>query len=361
MTTAERAAGITDAIRKSEAYDDTITCDELLDLVAVELSHMEILDSPQTHGDINCLAIAPECILHIIAGNTPMAGIQSIIRGLLLGSHNLVKLPSAGLPEITRFVAALPPGLKYLVELESKLPDEWLRRCHALIVFGNDDTIRHFRQRIRDDQIFIAHGQRISLGIIFNNDDKSAAKLAARDISLFDQQGCLSPHDLYIHPDGKTSPQNFAAELAEEMDLFNQHTPRRTLSTEESAQITALRDSYNFRQANDPSVKLWTSDDSTDWTVIYEDDPHFAVSPLNRVVFVKPLPEFKQLSQQLSLVQPHLSSIAIHPFSPEHFEDLQSLGASRICPLGKSQQASVFWHQDGTPQLSPLVRWIDFG
>ena len=298
MTTAERAAGISAAIKDS-AYAENITSDDLLNLLKAELGHIEILDSPQTYGDLKCLAVAPESILHIIAGNTPMAGIQSITRGLLLGSRNFVKLPSTEIPELNRFVEALPQNLRELVEINSELSENWLQQSNAIIVFGNDDTIRHFRERTREDQIFISHGHRISLGVVFKDDDNSAAKLAARDVSLFDQQGCLSPHDLYIHPNNKIAPPDFAAELAGEMEQFNQHTPRQALSTEENAEITTLRDSYDFRQSGDAGIKLWTSDKSTDWTVIYEEEPQFTISPLNRVVFVKPLPELTQLSKQL--------------------------------------------------------------
>lgn len=360
MSTADRAAGLADAIRDS-GYSSSISCDQLLDLVTAELGHAQILDSPQTHGDLHCLAKAPESILHIIAGNTAQAGIQSLIRGLLIGSHNRIKLPSSGLPELLSFVEALPPGLSQLVEMNSELPDEWLRRSQAVIVFGNDETIQHFRNSTRSDQIFIAHGHRISFGIIFADEEQSAAKRAARDASLFDQQGCLSPHTFYVANNDDIDPLKFAAELANEMHHFNQHTPRRPLCAEENAQITSLRDSYDFRQVNDASVKLWTSNKSTDWTVIYEEDPMFAVSPLNRVIFVKPLPKIEALPKQLFLVKPHLSTLSIHPFQQDYIDQVQNWGASRICPLGKAQQPSLFWHQDGLPQLSPLIKWIDFG
>jgi hypothetical protein len=359
MNTAERAQAIAAATETCEGTP-TLTCDSLQDLVEAELGHRHILDSPQPHGDIKSQALAPQSILHIIAGNTPAAAIQSIIRGLLLGSHNLVKMPTAGLPELNQLVDTLPQHLRKLVELSSQLPDDWLRQSNALIVFGNDETIQTFRHQTRDDQIFIAHGHRVSLGIVFDDDDHSAAERAAKDISLFDQQGCLSPHNIYVHTSDPATAAAFADQLAGEMDRFNQHSPRRTLSPGENAQITNLRGSYDFRQATDPSVKLWTSRDSTAWTVIYEEDPQFATSPLNRVVFVKPLADPNQLPDALLLVRPFLSSIAIHPFSDNHASLVSQLGASRICRLGEAQNPSLFWHQDGLAQLSPLVSWIDF-
>lgn len=359
MSTAERAQGIAAATETCDCTP-TLTYGSLLGLVEAELGHRHILDSPQVHGDIRSLAIAPRSILHIIAGNTPAAAIQSIIRGLLLGSRNLVKLPSTSLPDFIRLVDSLPEDLGKLVELNPWLPDEWLRQCNALIVFGDDETIQSFRQRTRDDQVFIAHGHRLSLGIVFADDDHSAAERAARDVSLFDQQGCLSPHNIYVQTNDPAAAAAFAKQLAGEMDRFNQHTPRRILSPGENAQITNLRGSYDFRQATDPSVKLWTSSNSTDWTVVYEEDPLFATSPLNRVVFVKPLADPSQLPNALLPVRPYLSSIGIHPFNDNNANLVSQLGASRICRLGETQNPSLFWHQDGQAQLSPLVRWIDF-
>lgn len=370
MNTATRAQLLAQTLAQtlaSSVTENSPTAEQLLELLSTELGHPQILDAPQTQGNLQCQAIAPTSILHIIASNTPMAGIQSLTRGLLLGSFNYIKLPSTRLPELSQFIDALPQGLQDLVESSKDLPDEWLRRSQAVIVFGSDETIQHFRQQVRADQTFVAHGHRLSFGIIFPDPDHRAVKLAARDVSLFDQQGCLSPHVFYVASDDPTSAADpsaaltFASDLAEQMQRFNQHSPRRTLSTQETADITALRDVYDYRQVNDPSVKLWYNPSSTDWTVIYEHDPQFAVSPLNRVIFVKPLPALEQLPQALFLVRPHLSSIAIHPFSDRHLDHLRQLGASRICPLGKSQQPSLFWHQDGQAQLSPLVKWIDFG
>ncbi len=359
MNTVERARAIAAATESCDSCP-TIGCDSLLRLVEAELGHHLILDAPQSHGDIRSQAIAPQSILHIVAGNTSAAAIQSIVRGLLLGSHNFVKLPSPGLPELGHLVDALPEKLRGTVELSTQLPEQWLRQCNALIVFGNDETIQTFRRQTRDDQIFIGHGHRVSLGIVFDGHDHTAAERAARDVSLCDQQGCLSPHDIYVRTDDPETALAFAGQLAREMERFDQHTPRRELSAGENAQIANLRSSYDFRQANDPTVKLWTSPGSTAWTVIYEEEPQFASSPLNRVVFVKPLANLGHLPNALLPVRPFLSSIGIHPFNDDNANLVRHLGASRICPLGKAQQPSLFWHQDGQAQLSPLVRWIDY-
>jgi hypothetical protein len=95
--------------------------------------------------------------------------------------------------------------------------------------------------------------------------------------------------------------------------------------------------------------------------VIYEAEAQFAVSCLNRVVFVKPLPKPQAMHAALEMVCDHLSTIALWPFSLREAEKWAGYGASRICPLGSAQQPSIFWHQDGGQVLAPFVKWVDAG
>jgi hypothetical protein len=132
-----------------------------------------------------------------VSGNTPAAGLQSLIRGLLLGSHNLAKLPAAGLSDLAQFREALPRELAENVEFSSDLPEEWLARAEAAIVFGSDETIAHFRGRVRSDQTFIAHGHRLSFGVIFDDPafasvaDAGAGRFAVRSAGLSVAAGLL--------------------------------------------------------------------------------------------------------------------------------------------------------------------------
>src|SRR5436190_2797840 len=180
MNTAERARHLSNAAERFPFLGRT-TADDLLELVRAELGDAGALDDFMRHGEHFARAIAPQRILHIVSGNTPAAGLQSVIRGLLLGSHNFAKLPKAGLPEITQFRAALPRELAERIELSSDLSDDWLTRADAVIVFGNDETIAHFRERIRTAQIFIAHGHRLSFGVIFDDPAFASIAGAARD------------------------------------------------------------------------------------------------------------------------------------------------------------------------------------
>ena len=351
MTTAERATHLAAAAARFPFLGAT-TADGLLALVRAELGHAEILDGFQAHGGQLARACAVGTILHVVSGNTPAAGLQSLIRGLLLGAHNLCKVPSAGLPEVAEFCAALPPELAARVEVAGELPDDWLARAEAVVVFGHDATIAHFRALMRPEQRFVAHGHRLSFGVVFDDPDFTSAPLAARDASLFDQQGCLSPHVFYVVKNAR----EYAARLAGEMRAFQALEPRGRVSLSEANSIRTRREDLAFRAAQAASVELWQSEGATAWTVAYDESPGFPRSPLNRFVFVKPLPA--DLAAELREVRQHLSCAGFWPATRDRARALASLGVSRLCPLGQMQAPPWTWLQDGAPALAPLVRWV---
>ncbi len=162
---AERARHLAAAAAPFRELLGSVTSDDLLALLRAELGHPGILDGFQPHGAHLTRAVAPPVILHVVSGNTPHAGLQSLLRGLLLGSHNLCKLPAGNLvPELATFRAVLPPELAASVELSETLPDAWLERADAAVVFGSDETVELLRRRSPPGRTFLAHGHRVSLG-----------------------------------------------------------------------------------------------------------------------------------------------------------------------------------------------------
>ncbi len=353
MNTAARAAALADIASYFPILGPVFVGD-LLECVRLELGHPEILDGFRPYGAHFSKALPPAAILHIISGNTAHAGLQSLLRGLLLGSRNLVKLPSAGLPEVEKFVELLPESLRNLVTLSRDLPDDWLRTTKFWVVFGSDETIAHFRKLAPAQVVFEAHPHRVSLGLVFADPGFQSAAAVAWDVSLFNQKGCLSPHDIYVAGDARL----YAMKLAEEMARHEKDDPRGPITTAEAAEIADMRANYRFRAASDIRVQIWESPGSTAWTVIYEEDTWFASSCLNRVVFVKPLPE--KLAEAMGPALSWLAAVGIWPVTPENAEKAALLRPSRICPLGRMQIPAVTWHQEGRQILAPMARWVDF-
>lgn len=353
MNTAERLELVSRAAERFHFLGKTTSVD-LLEMLRSELGHVECLDRfvPGRNGFVR--AVPPQTIVHILASNTPAAGLQSLIKGLVLGSHNRLKLPTDGLPSIEAFRNALPKELAALIELSRDLPDDWLSTADAVIVFGNDQTIWEFQQRVRTDQVFVAHGHRISFGVVFGDSSYASIEAAARDSSAFDQLGCLSPQVFYVASDAR----EYAERLAGAMASYAIFHPRGSVSIGVANSIRALREETRFRSAAGEPCCVWQSDESTEWTVIYDEAAGFPTSPLHRTIFVKPLPS--DLSEEFRAVQKHLSCAGIFPATPENAERIALSGVSRICPIGTMQTPLWTWPQDGQQTLAPLVRWISF-
>jgi hypothetical protein len=353
MNTAERAAALAE-VAENFPLLGKVTADDLVDVVRLELGHPEILDGFRPYAGHFSRAIANDPILHVISGNTPHAGLQSLIRGMLLGTMNFVKLPANGLREVEEFAKMLPSWLKDRLSLSTKLPDAWLQEARAWIVFGTDKTIAHFRRMAPHDVVFEPHPHHISLGIVFNDSREDSSPQAAADVGRFNQKGCLSPHDIYVAGDAR----RYACRLAGEMERYEQENPRGDVTPGEAAEIADMRANYRFRSANDPRVGIWESANSTAWTVIYEEDPWFAGSCLNRVAFVKPLSA--DLTAALGPALPWVAAVGIWPATPTNAERAAVLRPSRVCPLGQMQNPPFTWHQEGRQTLAPLARWVDF-
>lgn len=358
MTTKERALAIAKAAEPFRALLGPTTAEELLGWVAAELGDVAALDAWVAQGAAKTKALAPATILHVVSGNTPHAALQSLIGGLLLGSVNLVKLPTGGLDAVGEFVSRLPEELRELVETCESLPDDWIVRADAAIVYGSDETIAALRRRVPPEKVFIGHGHKLSLGVVWDDSELASCAGAARDASLFDQQGCLSPQVFYVREKAPGFARAYAEKLAAEMDAFNRTQPRGPLTVEERAAIANLRAAYRFRAAGDLRVALWEGGEAMDWTVVYEEDPWFPSSPQNRVVFVKPLPE--NLAEAMGPAAEYVGAVGLWPCTEEVADRLAALCPSRFCPIGRMQDPPWTWHNGGVARLASLVKWVDF-
>ena len=108
---------------------------------------------------------------------------------------------------------------------------------------------------------------------------------------------------------------------------------------------------------------LFRSEDSTAWTVVYEEDPRFKVSCLHRFIYVKPVAKLADVLRYAEVVRHQVSTVAIAAVENRAVElarDLGRWGVSRVCALGRMQEPPLAWRHDGRPALGELVRWTDF-
>lgn len=351
-------------------------------LIMADLGHSQRLDAwsataLEQKTNRAAIAVGPQLIVHFAAGNIPNPTLMSIVLGLLTRSAQFVKCATGG--------SFLPRMFAHsLYDADAKVGAcleiaEWrggsadieevvIAEADCVTVTGCDQTVATLRQRIPPATRFLAYGQRVSFGYITAEALAGfhAGRIVARaagDVTAWDQLGCLSPHVIYVEHGAALSAEQFAEQLAAELAKRELTEPRGRLTPEEAATIASKRGFYKVRAANSPCTRLWCSENSTAWTVVYEEDPRFQLSSLNRFVYVKAVTDIDALLQGIEEVRGKVSTVGLA--SPQ--ESTQELamklarwGVTRVCPLGEMQRPPLTWRHDGRPALGDLVTWTEW-
>jgi hypothetical protein len=138
--------------------------------------------------------------------------------------------------------------------------------------------------------------------------------------------------------------------------------PRGHLTLDEAAAIREVRACGEFQALDSPAVEVHASEGGTAWTVLYDEDPAFVASCLNRTVRVKPVDDVAQVPGLLGPVRRYLQTAGValpEPRLTELGDALGRLGLDRICPLGQMPDPSPGWHHDGRYNVLDLLRWTD--
>lgn len=319
----------------------------------------------------------PDLIAHFTGGALPNPTLSSMITGLLCRSAQFFKCATG-----TSFIPRMFAHSLYIVEpkLGSCLEvAEWkggtenldaalLAQASCVTATGTDQTVESLRTRVPHGARFLSYGHKLSFSFVAREmlsqiERDPVVKAAADDITAWDQLGCLSPHIIYVETGGSDSPHKFAEDLATELGEREKIEPRGSVEQGVAAAITARRMLYDARASDGEHTRIWQSAGSTAWTVVYEEDPQWQLSCLNRFVYVKPVATLPALLHALAPVQPHLSTIGLAAPASRARDialEFSRFGASRICRIGQMQNPPLTWRHDGRPSLGDLVSWSDF-
>jgi hypothetical protein len=329
-----------------------LTSENLTRWIELELGQFLNSPRPQKYGNQHCLTLPLSPILHVVSGNTPHAALQSLIRGVIVGATNRIKPPLGGLPEVDTFVHALPKEIR--PELAGELQSRWMEEAEAIVVFGSDETVQEFSRRSLPSQRFLAHGHKISLGMIWGRCDSRIAEGIARDVFSFDQLGCLSPQFFYVAGDSAEFARDLSAELKKQRAKPETAERKRGVA---AAALRAFREEWKFRASTEPGVFLWESHGNLDWVVIHDPNPRLVANPLHGTILIKPMGSDPELV--LSPIRRFISTIGLSAVNPESVNLAIRSGAQRICRIGEMQNPPLTWHHDGWPALSSFVRYVD--
>jgi hypothetical protein len=318
----------------------------------------------------------PELLVHVAAGNIPNPALMSLTLGLLTRSAQFMKCASGAsfLPRLlAHSIYEIDPKLGACLEIAEwpggnrELETALFAEADCLTATGSDETLSDIRSRLPAKARFLGYGQRVSFGLVTREvlRDETVADVVARvadDVVAWDQNGCLSPHVIYVEERGAVESDKFASLLGLELMKREELAPRGKISVEEAAIIASRRSLYETLAAHRGDAKIWQSADSTAWTVVFEHEVRFHFSPLNRFVFVKPVPDLAAVLQGVDELKGKISTVGVAA-PPDRLKEiaprLARWGATRICAAGQMQNPPLTWRHDGRPALGDLVVWTD--
>lgn len=350
-------------------------------LIEQDLGSLQRLDGmcagePERRTGRVSLVVAPDLILHIAAGAIPNGTFTSIVLGLLLRSAQVVKCASGQAFLARLFAHSIyehDPKLGSCLEIaawpggRADLAEAVYRRAACVTAAGSDETITAVRRALPAGSRFVPYGHRVSFGYVAAGslsgvEVRAAVAQAALDVAAWDQLGCLSPHAIYVESGGVLEPDQFAGLLAAELQALEARLPRGAIGLREAATIRSRRAFYEVRAAHSAETRLWSSEGSTAWTVVYEAAPLFQCSCLNRFIYVKSVKDLGEALRAADAVRGKVSTVGLAAGEDKVqnlAEELARWGVTRVCPLGRMQAPPLAWRHDGRPALGELVTWAD--
>ena len=372
----------------------TFRAPQLQRFVAQDFTNPKVLDGfqPALKGGA-MRAFGPALLAHVWAGNVPGLPLWSLACGLLVKAGNIGKLPSAE-PVFATLLA------KALCEVHPPLADclamVWWRggqpgpgatlcgEADTVLAYGGNAALAEIRSQVPASTRFLGYGHKLGLALVGRaaldrQRGPAVARQAALDIVRWEQQGCYSPHAIYVERGGALSPREFAQHLAGELANLAHRHPRRALALEEAEAVAAWRRSAEWRALNadaarpgevgtrhddePPAASELLGNDTASWALAFSDTAlPLAPSAGQRCVQVSAV---DALDDVMPLLAPHaafLQTVALATTPAELYrlsEALGRVGVTRIAALGAMTQPEAGWHHDGRFNLADLVRLVD--
>jgi hypothetical protein len=239
-----------------------------------------------------------------------------------------------------------------------------LQDTDAVIAYGSDAAIEALRARTPEAAAFFGYGHAVSIGFyprtLWGSPySEAAGRLFARDVLMYGQQGCLSPHVLYARRMLRrkmtaldavvplTSCLAAALPVVADVLRIPPVTDAATAARVRTAREMALFSGFAVR-----------GNDDLRWTVIASLEPIPHPEPIGHgVVYVSPVESPKQLRELLRPVRGIVSCAGVLGRLTPFWEPIaREVGVSRVCEAGEMQTPPLDWPNGNRDLLAELLK-----
>jgi phenylacetate-coenzyme A ligase PaaK-like adenylate-forming protein len=318
-------------------------------------------------------------VCHWLAGNVQILGMFALVQSIVSKNSNLLKVSSRDDGVFTDILNEFK-GVCYTTEVghtitgddllktisvvyfsrhAGKLGEEMSKEADVRIAWGGRESVETVSAYpARYDAETIIFGPKLSYSVIAKEelssmqDAKKLARKVSVDVSVFDQTGCASPHNLYIEEGGVVSPEVFCDILGDSMTKTELQIPKPLMSPEQVSQIHSIRGVYDFKG----SVR---GSETMSWTILLDDLDEIDKPVYSRVLFVH---KVKSIMDSLKYIDENTQTIGIAAPAEKALEFANQAtrrGVMRLPLIGRMLNFEMPW--DGIFLFDRLVKWNTYG
>jgi len=314
-------------------------------------------------------------VCHWMAGNVQILGMFALVQSIITKNVNILKVAAKDGGVFSGLLRAFE-GLEYTTGSGYAIKGDDLLKTLAVVYFPHQatelgkclstnanvriawggkeavETVYNYPATIDCETVIF--GPKISFAAIAKeslSSEQEAKKLARKltvDISVFDQTGCASPHNLFIERGGVISPERFCEIMADVFPRTEVQIPKSAVSMEQISEIHSIRGVYDFKGWS------WGSPNMS-WTILYGDQIELNNPVYSRVLFVHPVDNIEDC---LTLVEDYVQTIGISApveKAMSFAEKATAKGVARCPMIGRMLNFEMPW--DGVFLIDRLVRW----
>ncbi|HOY68081.1 MAG TPA: acyl-CoA reductase [Candidatus Ozemobacteraceae bacterium] len=343
-----------------------------------EIGELAVMDDWVTRVDLgyDLRAVPRGVILHLAAGNVFVGAVDSLLAGILTKNANILKMSHAD-PLFPRlFMQSLracdPDGLVWPNQAvvawkggDGSVEQPLLGADLTIVFWGGREALAAVRSRIGPGTQLVENGPRYSFAVtdaetVTRNLTDAAVRGLALDLCAWDQQACSSPHVVYVIGRSEKPVLGLMNRLVPHLESLTRDLPPGPLGFDEKVEIRRVRELTTMAEAKGRARLVCP--ETFGWTLIYEKDPVFKVSCLNRTLFFKAVPSVERLIAEIAPMGAYLQTVGLEvepARRPGLEEELLRIGAKRLTGFGGMCEGKDGAPHEGSFLLSRLVDWVD--
>lgn len=324
-------------------------------------------------------AVPHGIISHVSAGNVFVGAVDTLVQGLITKNVNILKMSSAD-PVFPVIFAKILKECDYMGILsrsfalvpfkggDKEVESVVKMKSDVLVVYGGKETVEAYREGTGFHTKIIEYGPKYSLSIMSaecleESDMDKVAMDMARDFTMWEQSACSSPHAVFI--DSEDTARKFAESLRKGLEYYAKTIPHSSIPVNEAVEIMRTREIARVDQALGEAELIIPSVECQDWTIIFQKNCTFKVSPHHRTAYVIASPDHKtatldalkeygQFIQSISVLLPEDEKMIIS-------DKVTAMGADRITEIGWMARRKHGTPHDGTRGTGEMLRWVSIG